>query len=220
MKLAQFIHTTGMGIMGCMLSLDVAAHALWLEKEAGAMRLYFGEYAENRREPSPGRLDSIIEPKVTVVNAKGIEKPVEVKRENNYFAILAGNEAQDGTVLVQALKQSIREPQGQIPSPTYRRFLYTRLGSGGSLPLDIQESGNTLRLTYLGKPVPKTEIVVIAPNGWEKHLQTDEKGEATYSLLEPGLYVIEAKYEMHKPGEFEGKAYAVESHKVTRSLYK
>ena len=220
MKLAQFIRTTGMAIMGCVLSLDAAAHALWLEREAAATRLYFGEYAENVREPSPGRLDSIIEPKVTVVNAKGIEKPVEARRESNYFAIPAGNEADDGAVLVQALKQSIREPQGQIPSPTYRRFLYTRLGSGGSLPLDIQESGNTLRLTYLGKPVPKTEIVVIAPNGWEKHLHTDEKGEATYSLLEPGLYVIEAKYEMHKPGEFEGKAYAVESHKVTRSLYK
>jgi hypothetical protein len=220
MKLAQFIHTGGMAIMGCVLSLDAAAHALWLEREARATRLYFGEYAENLREPSPGRLDSIIEPKVTVVNAKGVEKPVEAKRESNYFAIPAGNEAEDGAVLVQALKQSIREPQGQIPSPTYRRFLYTRLGSGGSLPLDIQESGNTLRLTYLGKPVPKTEIVVIAPNGWEKHLQTDEKGEATYSLLQPGLYVIEAKYEMHKPGEFEGKAYAVESHKVTRSLYK
>src|SRR5688500_2348105 len=218
MKLAQFIHTTGMAIMGCVLSLDAGAHALWLEREAAATRLYFGEYAENVREPSPGRLDSTIEPKVTVVNAKGIEKPVEARRESNYFAIPAGNEAD--AVLVQALKQSIREPQGQIPSPTYRRFLYTRLGSGGSLPLDIQESGNTLRLTYLGKPVPKTEIVVIAPNGWEKHLHTDEKGEATYSLLEPGLYVIEAKYEMHKPGEFEGKAYAVESHKVTRSLYK
>lgn len=220
MKLAQFIHTKGMAIMGCVLSLDAAAHALWLEREAAATRLYFGEYAENVREPSPGRLDSIIEPKVTVVNAKGVEKPAEARRESNYFAIPAGNEAEDGAVLVQALKQSIREPQGQIPSPTYRRFLYTRLGSGGSLPLDIQESGNTLRLTYLGKPVPKTEIVVIAPNGWEKHLHTDEKGEATYSLLEPGLYVIEAKYEMHKPGEFEGKAYAVESHKVTRSLYK
>ncbi|HEU4855390.1 MAG TPA: DUF4198 domain-containing protein [Nitrosospira sp.] len=220
MKLAQFIHVLSMGIMGCLLSLDAAAHALWLERDAGATRLYFGEYAENLRESSPGRLDSIIEPRVTVVNAKGVEKPVEASCESNYFAIPAGKEAQDGAVLVQALKQSIREPQGQIPSPTYRRFLYTRLGSGGSLPLDIQESGNTLRLTYLGKPVPKTEIVVIAPNGWEKHLRTDEKGEATYSLLEPGLYVIEAKYEMHKPGEFEGKAYAVESHKVTRSLYK
>lgn len=220
MKLTQFIHATGMGIIGCVFSLDVAAHALWLEKEAGAIRLYFGEYAENLRESSPGRLDSIIEPKVTVVNAKGIEKPVEVRRENNYFAIPADKEVEGGAVLVQALKQSIREPQGQIPSPTYRRFLYTRLGSGGSLPLDIQESGNTLRLTYLGKPVPKVEIVVIAPNGWEKHLQTDEKGEAAYALPEPGLYVIEAKYEMHKPGEFEGKAYAVESHKITRSLYK
>ena len=60
MKLTQFIHSTGMGIIGCVLSLDVAAHALWLEKEAGAIRLYFGEYAENRREPSPGRLDSIL----------------------------------------------------------------------------------------------------------------------------------------------------------------
>lgn len=220
MKLAQFIYVLSMGIMGCLLSLDAAAHALWLERDAGATRLYFGEYAENLRESSPGRLDSIIEPRVTIVNAKGVEKPVEARRESNYFAIPAGKEAQDGAVLVQALKQSIREPQGQIPSPTYRRFLYTRLGSGGSLPLDIQESGNTLRLTYLGKPVPKTEIVVIAPNGWEKHLRTDEKGEVTYSLLEPGLYVIEAKYEMHKPGEFEGKAYAVESHKVTRSLYK
>lgn len=220
MKLAQCFHTVGMGMMGCLLSLDVAAHALWVEKDAGAIRLYFGEYAENQRETSPGRLDSIIEPRVTVVDAKGVEQPVDVRRENNYFAISAGTEMEGGAVLVQALKQSIREPQGKIPSPTYGRFLYARFGSGGSLPLDIQESGNALRLTYLGEPVPKAEIVIIAPNGWEKHLQTDEKGEVTYSLLEPGLHVIEAKYEMHKPGEFEGKAYAVESHKVTRSLYK
>ena len=73
MKLPQFIHVTSMGIISCVLSLDVAAHALWLEKEAGAIRLYFGEYAENLREPSPGRLDSIIEPKVTVVNAKALK---------------------------------------------------------------------------------------------------------------------------------------------------
>lgn len=220
MKLAQYFHTVGMGMMGCLLSLDVAAHALWLENDAGAIRLYFGEYAENQRETSPGRLDAIIEPRVTVVSAKGAEQPVDVRRENNFFTIPGGAEAEGGAVLVQALKQSIREPQGKIPSPTYRRFLYARFGSGGSLPLDIEESGNTLRLTYLGAPVPKAEIIVIAPNGWEKHLQTDEKGEVVYSLLDPGLYVIEAKYEMHKPGEFEGKAYAVESHKVTRSLYK
>lgn len=220
MKLTHIIPASTAAIVGSLLSFNVAAHALWLERDAGAIRLYFGEYAENLRETSPGRLDSIVDPKVTVMNAKGAEKPVEVSRENNYFAIPGGGEAENGAVLAQALKQSIREPQGEIPSPTYRRFLYARLGKGGSLPLDIQDSGNMLRLTYMGKPVPKAEVVVIAPNGWEKHLRTDEKGEAAFTLLEPGVYVVEAKYEMNKPGEFEGKAYTVESHKVTLSLQK
>ena len=41
-----------------------------------------------------------------------------------------------------------------------------------------------------------------------------------WPAAERGLYVVEAKHELNKPGEFEGKAYAVESHKVTLSLYK
>ena len=220
MKLTQIIPAASAVIVGGLLSFNVAAHALWLEGGDAETRLYFGEYAENLRETSPGRLDSIIEPVVTVVDTKGKEKRVEASRVNNHFAIPHTNDPAGATVLVQALKQAIREPQGEIPSPTYRRYLYARLGKGGSLPLDIQDNGNLLRLTFMGKPVPKAEVVVIAPNGWEKHLRTDEKGETTYTLLEPGLYVVEAKYELNKPGEFEGKAYAVESHKATLTLYK
>ncbi|SEP23717.1 DUF4198 domain-containing protein [Nitrosovibrio sp. Nv6] len=219
MKLRHIIHVSSMVIVGALLSFNVAAHALWLEGDNAATKLYFGEYPENVRETSPGRLDSIIAPRVALIDKNGVEKLVEASRQSNYFSIPLGATV-GATVLVQALKQSIREPQGEIPSPTYRRFLYARLGKGGSLPLDIQDTGNVLRLTFMGKPVPKAEIVVIAPNGWEKHLRTDEKGEATFTLLEPGLYVVEAKYEMNKPGEFEGKAYAIESHKATLSLYK
>ena len=219
MKLAQMIFAPTAAIIVSLLSFNVAAHALWLERDSAATKLYFGEYAENLRETSPGRLDSIVDPRVTVIDAKGAEKQVEPVRKDNHFAIPPVDGAEIA-VLAQALKQPIREPQGEIPSPTYRRFLYTRLGKGGSLPLDLQDNGNQLRLTYLGKPVPKAEVVIIAPNGWEKHLRTDENGEATFTMLDPGLYVIEAKYEMNKPGEFEGKAYTVESHKVTLSLYK
>ena len=219
MKLARMILPSAAAIIGSLLSFNVAAHALWLERDSGATKLYFGEYAENLRESASGRLGSIVEPRVTMIDAKGTEKQIEPIRKDNHFAIPASNEAQTA-VLVQALKQPIREPQGEIPSPTYRRFLYARLGKGGALPLDLQDNGNQLRLTYLGKPVPKAEVVIIAPNGWEKHLRTDENGETTFTMLEPGLYVIEAKYEMNKPGEFEGKAYTVESHKVTLSLYK
>jgi uncharacterized GH25 family protein len=202
-------------LVGSLLSLNVCAHALWLEGGHGGAKLYFGEYAENLRETSPGRLDSIVEPEATIIDQTGTAKRVSPTRENTHFSLPAG-----ATILIQARRQPIREPQGDAPAPSPRRFLYARLGSGGSLPLDLQENGKQLRLTYMGEPVPKAEVVVIAPNGWEKHLRTDEKGEVSFSPPEPGLYVVEAKYELSNPGEFEGKAYAIESHKVVLSLYK
>ncbi len=218
MKVAHIIPAAAIAIVGSLLSFNAAAHALWLESNKGetaAAKLYFGEYAEDKRETSPGKLDNIVEPVVTVVDAKGTEKSVKASRENDHFAIPGG-----ATVLVQALKQPIREPQAETSAPVQRRFLYARLGNGGALPLDIHNSENLLRLSFQGKPVPKAEVIVIAPNGWEKHLRTDEKGEVKFTVLEPGLYVVEAKHELINPGNFEGKAYAVESHKVTLSIYR
>ncbi|BCT68956.1 DUF4198 domain-containing protein [Nitrosospira sp. NRS527] len=219
MKITRIIPAVAIAIVGGLLSFNAAAHALWLESDKGetaVSKLYFGEYAEDRREVSPGKLDNIVQPTVAVIDANGKEKSVEASRQNNYFAIPGGG----ATVLVQALKQPIREPQGENPAPVQRRFLYARLGNGGSLPLDIHSSDNLLRLSFQGKPVPKAEVIIIAPNGWEKHLHTNEKGEVPLTVLEPGLYVVEAKHELINPGNFEGKAYAVESHKVTFSIYR
>jgi hypothetical protein len=215
MKSEQIIRVAIAAAAGSLISFNAAAHALWLEGDNSAAKLYFGEYSENLRETSPGRLDSIIEPMATIIDMEGRAKPVNAIRESGYFSIPGG-----ATVLVQALKQPIREPQGESLAPAQKRFLYARLGKGGSLPLDIESIGNLLRLSFMGKPLAKTEIIVIAPNGWEKHLRTDEKGEASFPLPASGLYVVEAKYELKSPGEFEGKNYIIESHKVTFSLYK
>lgn len=220
MKLKKIIAGVSGAIMVSVLSFNVAAHALWLEGDDTGTRLYFGEYAENHRETSPGKLDNIIDPAITLIDTKSGEKQIEAIRSNDHFPIPRPGDFAGATVLVKALKQPIREPRGEIPTPTYRRFLYARMGKGGSLPLDLQDDGNLLRLTFMGNPVPKAEVVVIAPSGWEKHLHTDEKGEVAFPQLEPGLYVVEAKYEMNKPGEFEGKAYAIESHKTTLTIYK
>ncbi|CAH1904998.1 hypothetical protein NTGHW29_420048 [Candidatus Nitrotoga sp. HW29] len=43
------------------------------------------------------------------------------------------------------------------------------------MPLDIQQNANKLRLTFMGKPLAKAEITLIAPNGWEKPLQYRRK---------------------------------------------
>src|SRR5688572_12586559 len=111
MKLTRIIPAASGAILGSLLSFNVTAHALWLEGDNAEARLYFGEYAENKRETSPGRLDSIVEPVVTVVDTKGKEKRVEASRVNNHFAIPLINDPAGATVLVHALKQAIREPQ-------------------------------------------------------------------------------------------------------------
>lgn len=221
MKSTHIIFAAIAAIVGGLFSFNASAHALWLEGDAKSAKLYFGEYSENLREASPGRLDSIVEPVAVVIEATGKENSVAPIRENGYFAIPTGPTGAVGaTVLVQALKQPIREPQGENPGPVSKRFMYARLGKGGSLPLDIENAGDILRLSFMGKPAAKAEIIIIAPNGWEKHLKTDEKGEVSFPLPESGLYVVEAKYELKNPGEFEGKPYAIESHKVTLSIYK
>ena len=200
--------------MSSMLSLNAAAHMLWLEGDTTASKLYFGEYGENLRETSPGKLDNIVTPMVTIIDVAGAGKSVTANRSTNYYAIPGG-----ATVLVQALKQPIRMPQDKL-APVQRGFLYARQGKGGSLPLDIQQNANKLRLTFMGKPLAKAEITLIAPNGWEKPLHTDENGETNFSLPEPGLYVAEAKHKENHPGEFEGKVYSTESHTVTFSFSK
>src|SRR3982751_6262390 len=149
MKIASIISSSA-ALLGCALSLNAGAHALWLESGTAGSKLYFGEYAENLRETSPGRLDSIVEPEATVINQAGATKTISPSRENTHFSLPAG-----ATVLIPRRRQSIRAPQGDIPSPVQRRFLYARLGDGGNLPLDLKSSGNVLRLTFMGEPVPK-----------------------------------------------------------------
>lgn len=212
----KFTQTILIAVISGFLSLNAAAHSLWLEGDITTSKLYFGEYDENLRETSPGRLDSIIAPIATVIDATGTERSVNASRGGNHFDIPGGT-----AILVQALKQPVREPQGGNSAPAQKRFYYARLGKGGSLPLDIQQpSTNLLRLSFMGTPLVKTEIVITAPSGWQKHLRTDENGETGFSLPEPGLYVAEARHTLNNPGEFEGKAYVIEIHIVTLSLYK
>lgn len=201
--------------MSSMLSFNSAAHALWLEGDTTESKLYYGEYGNNVREASPGKLDNVVTPMITIVDASGEEKSVSAKRSSKYYEIPGG-----ATVLVQALKQPIRTPQGDQTTPARKSYLYARQGKGGNLPLDIKLNANKLSLSFKGKPLAKAEIVLIAPNGWEKPLRTDDNGETTFSLLEPGLYVAEAKHKENYPGEFEGKTYAGENHTVTLSFLK
>ena len=48
---------------------SACAHAVWLERDAKGVHLYYGEYDEAKREPSPGRLDDLGTPQAFVQGA-------------------------------------------------------------------------------------------------------------------------------------------------------
>jgi len=62
------------------------AHQIWIEQDAKGAKLYFGEFAENLREVSPGLLDKFVQLTGRLVSAKG-ESPVALSKAANAFSL-------------------------------------------------------------------------------------------------------------------------------------
>ena len=66
-----------------------------------------------------------------------------------------------------------------------RTIYYAKAGrSETAAKLDLElvptaAEGNTLVLVFYGVPLAKTEVTVIGPPKWEKHLTTDEQGRVS-----------------------------------------
>ena len=60
---------------------------------------------------------------------------------------------------------------------------------------------------YEGVSAKEQKIKVIAPNGWEKELWTDDKGHFSFTPIWPGNYMVEFAYTEKAAGEHNGKKY-------------
>jgi hypothetical protein len=70
-----------------------------------------------------------------------------------------------------------------------------------------KDSKITVNALYEGKIAKEQKMKVIAPNGWEKELWSNENGEISFTPLWSGNYMIEFAYTDKTPGEQNGKKY-------------
>ena len=63
-------------ITGLLMLGNVHAHHVWIEQEGNQATLYFGEFADNLREVSPGRLDRFVKPSVQKVSSWSSNMPM------------------------------------------------------------------------------------------------------------------------------------------------
>lgn len=75
------------------------------------------------------------------------------------------------------------------------------------------------KVVYKGAPLASRQVIVHAPNGWDKELHTDAQGIATFTPPWAGRYVLEVEHQDKTPGEFKGKPYEAVRHRSTLSLH-
>lgn len=188
------------------LSGSVLAHAVWLERDAKGVQLYYGEYDEAKREPSPGRLDDIGAP---VLFAQG--KALDGKKGAQSWGYAVANK--NSELRAEALESPVRDWRKQgigIVKPLFfARYADTPNAQAPAAALDLVPTGKAaeFQLFVNGQTLPSVKVVVVAPNGWIREIKTDAEGKLTVAMPWRGVYVLEATHVLPIAGEYKGGAY-------------
>lgn len=184
------------------LSVPLSAHQLWLEREGSVMNAYFGHWPNFKEKADGKRLEAIkgfdISPK---------EAYLKTVRQNDHVEVFVNKVGDIG------LTEAMEPRKGKMVDFTVRTIFLAREGRSESktlLELDMvpeAANSNTFTLMLNNKPLPKTKVVLTAPNTWSKNFMSDEAGKVTLQTPWLGDYVAQLDYTDKTKGEMNGKSY-------------
>ncbi|RZI86520.1 MAG: DUF4198 domain-containing protein [Rubrivivax sp.] len=217
--LLKGLMVTALGLSG----LPAAnAHYLWIERSGADAMVFFGEYEESARERSPGRLDEIPGPRGLILSGKET-KPVELQKRPAGFAFASAGSPQQPLLVEESaigVKDWTKSGIGIVKPYFYARHQALE-GSAAqatsALTLDIlpQDQAGSFRVYFRGKPLPKVDVKIVAPNTWAQEGRTDDNGMVRLPLPWKGQYIVQVVYLESGAGEYEGKAYQAKRHRAT-----
>jgi uncharacterized GH25 family protein len=187
----------------------VAAHQIWIEQGPGGAKLYFGEFAQNVRESSPGYLDKFPGPTGTHLSKKG-EETLSLSKTATGFAIPARVRKGETVIAQEANYPVLERKEGDKPTRTFwtpaARYIADFSAQEPKLTLDIVPTGKTgeFQVVYRDKPLPKAEIGIVAASGWGQEAMTDEQGRASFALPWKGSYLVKVRHVEKVPGKRPG----------------
>lgn len=193
------LQLTSMAILILSLINTAHAHYVWLERDGeGFAYAYFGEWVDDIREKAGGLLDRIKAPRAFLGAST---TPLPIKRHDDKLEITASGKGD-----IRLVENGVPPRDDSEKGGITRTIYYAKTGrSETAAKLDLElvptaAEGNTLVLLFYGLPLAKTEVTLIGPPKWEKHLTTDEQGRVTLPTPWSGRYVLEVTYFETKPG--------------------
>lgn len=206
----------------------VFAHALWIETKTTGTKgkpqeisVYFGEFSENDITKADKWFSDLKDFTLTVISPSKKEIKLQSNAlENKYQAFFTPDE--DGVYTV-VMQHTVKDVYGTMVLD-YNSSANIVVGNklNGNLSTNNTNkiavfSENTTALTkntkitavafYNNAVAKEQKVKVIAPNGWEKELWTNENGEISFTPIWSGSYMIEFSQTEKKSGEHHGKKY-------------
>ena len=183
-------------------SMPLAAHQLWLEREGSVMNAYFGHWPNFKEKEEGERLKAIKGVEITPKEAY-----LKTVRQSDHIEVFVNKIGDIG------LTEAMEPRKGKMVDFTVRTIFLAREGRSESktlLELDMvpeAPNSNTFTLMLNNKPLPKSKVVLTAPNTWSKNFMSDEAGKVTLQTPWLGDYVAQLDYTDKTKGEVNGKSY-------------
>jgi hypothetical protein len=205
------------------------AHALWIETApvgkkgiAQEVRIYFGEFSDKDVTPTEKWFSDTRSFSLVLITPDKQEIKLNATAQKEYFTATF-TPGKDGVYLV--LLHHLVKDVYHGNRLDYNSSAQVRVGT---VTTELQPSFSNIGIYADGKagfkkeqaisftafldnkPAAKTEVEVVAPNGWSKKLYTDSTGKASFTALWPGKYNLEITRSDKKTGEHQGKPYETE----------
>lgn len=209
-------------------SPQLFAHALWIETKATGTKgkaqeisVYFGEFSDNDITKADKWFSDLKDFSLVVISPSKKETKLSAKAlENKYQAFFTPDE--DGVYTI-VMHHKVKDVYGTMVLD-YNSSANVTVGNAakgneavantnviGLFSKDIitakQNTKINVNALYEGKIAKEQKMKVIAPNGWEKELWSNENGEVSFTPIWPGNYMVEFAYTEKASGEHNGKKY-------------
>ncbi|MFA9188501.1 hypothetical protein AAGV33_10075 [Flavobacterium sp. FBOR7N2.3] len=209
-------------------SPSLFAHALWIETKATGTKgkpqeisVYFGEFSDNDITKADKWFSDLKDFTLVVISPS--KKEIKLKStalENKYQAFFTPEEEGVYTVVMQHTVKDVygtmvldynssanivvgNKTTGNLAANNSNK-ISTFTENAASLTKDIKITSVALYNNAIAK---EQKVKVIAPNGWEKELWTNENGEFSFTPIWSGNYMIEFSQTEKSAGEHNGKKY-------------
>lgn len=215
-------------LLTALLSPQLFAHALWIETKATGTKgkpqeisVYFGEFSDNDITPAAKWFSDLKDFSLTLISPSKKEiKLTPTALDKKYQAFFTPDE--DGVYTV-VMQHTVKDVYGTmkldynssatvvVGNKTAGNTAEANKNTIGLFSENANVAKKNTKITgiasYDGVAAKKQKIKVIAPNGWEKELYTDEKGQFEFTPIWSGQYMVEFAHTEKNAGEHNGKKY-------------